>query len=476
MDSKIILMFPATVFQFFKAYFPKELYEKDWSFFIKLGRPFLYCYPLLLIYMAFCWIVRLYNPGKFLIPLLFLAFDPMIFSFGLYIGSDLASSSFLLLICYSSWRYWQTKKAKYWFYVSFGFALGVLLKFTFIFLYIIPVLWYCFFLVKGNTITHKGSIVRLFQFIIIQLLVINILYYFTGTFSSLGDYTFNSNALSRIQYRFKDSFLSEIPLLVPTPLLQGIDWLSYNKEYGGCNSLSSYNSVWFWGKEVCDGGIWYYYIGSALFKLPLIVWLAILSLAYYFFRSGNKKILLEKYIFIWLPFLVLLIILSFFNRFQIGFRHAMPLLGLGYIALGFIWLKWYQKRRKVFYILVIANITSLLFYAPNFAAYTNELILKKENVINYMRDASVDYCLFNNKVDRYLEGHPGYKEPTSKPEAGKYIVPIIRVTCKYPDVPVNDLTWLRENFKPVGHYYHSLLIYEVSNEDLDRLKLNNEMK
>lgn len=470
-DSKTPMLFPAVLFTGLKPFLPESLYENDWYFFLKWGRLFLYVYPALLVYISFCWLRRLYNANMFVLPLLFLAFDPQIFSFGLMVGSDLPSAAILLTICYTAYRYHETSAQRYWWYFAIAFGVGVTLKQTFIFLYVLPVTWFALRTFKSKSINWKRTFKELFIFAFIQLIIINSAYYFTGTFTSLNDYLFRSNGFKTLQLQFSDN-IGKVPIPLPVPFIQGMDLLTYNKEFGGCSGLSTYTNVWFWGKEVCKGNIWYYYIGTALFKLPLITWLAIVLLVYAFIRSKNKRVLLEKYQFLWIPFFVLLVLLSFYNQFQIGFRHAMPLLVLGYVALGYVWINWYRRYKKLLIALIILHLISLGFYYPNYAAYTNELIWHKTNISNYLQDASADYGQADHWADAFIKKHPEYKKPTPKPEAGKFIVSLGKANMKYPEHPSLDIRWLGQHFKPVGNYRQTLVLYEVKEEDLKKLGLS----
>ena len=469
-DSKTPMLFPAVIFAAMKPLIPQSWYSDDWYFFLKWGRLFLYIYPALLVYISYCWIRRVYGKSYFLIPLLFLLFDPQIFSYGLFVGSDLPSAAILLTVCYTAYRYNETKSSRYWWYFSIAFGIGVALKQTFIFLYILPVIWFLIRAFESKNVNWKRSMAYVLLFALIQLLIINSAYYFTGTFSTLNDYVFRSNGFKILQLQFSEN-IGRIPIPLPVPFIQGMDLLTYNKEFGGCNGLSTYTNVWFWGKEACKGNIWYYYIGTALFKLPLIIWAAILFLMYRFVRRKHKIALLGKYRFLWIPFLVLLLLLSLYNQFQIGFRHAMPLLALGYVALGYVWVYWYKHYKKLFFTFIVLHIISLALYFPNYAAYTNELIWDKTNISMYMQDASVDYGQADKWADEFVSKHPEYKRPTPKPEAGKFIVSLGRAAMKYPEHPSLDIRWLGRNFKPVGSYRQTLLLYEIKEEDLKKAGL-----
>ena len=96
MDSKTPAVAVSLVPALFKPFLPRDYLINNTFFYLFAGRPFMYVYQLLGIFTFSCWVYRKFGPARWFIPLLFYCFDPLVFSYGMFIGSDLASASLLM--------------------------------------------------------------------------------------------------------------------------------------------------------------------------------------------------------------------------------------------------------------------------------------------------------------------------------------------------------------------------------------------
>ncbi len=118
-------------------------------------------------------------------------------------------------------------------------------------------------------------------------------------------------------------------------------------------------------------------------------------------------------------------------------------------------------------LLLLFYALSWLSYWPNMLSYTNELIWHKEQVFEKLYDSSVSYCQAEAFLQTFLQKHPEYKRPGTTPAAGKFAVELEAVAN-----PLNarGLQWLLQLKKPSGHYMHVVLLYEVTEADLQKAR------
>lgn len=459
MDSKT----PLVAFSLIPAIFKPWLGPHSFEYYLLAGRPFLYIYQLLGAFAVFTWLYRIWGGLRWVLPLLFYLFDPVILSYGMIIGSDLPSASLVIALFYVLWRYRQTGFSRYWFMICLFASLAVVLKASLVFFF--PLLA-VFLLWPKNGIWKLMPVfrlTRLFQFGFVLLLIINLAYYFKDTGTTLGQYSFESIPLKALQQKL--SFLHEFPVPVPPAFIQGFDMLKAHADFGGCQQLSTYKEVFLFGRVECNQPIWYFYIGLALIKMPLLIWALAFLAIFRFFIAKNKRALLKKGIMLWLPFLYFLFVLSFLNKFQTGFRHAIPLLPFFYIGISGSIVWFYEKKKGLFLVFIFAHLLSIGRYWPNLMAFTNELVINKTNVYRLTRDSSVDYGQSGKILKRFLAENPAYKAPTQYADSGKFAIAIAALYARH-DGADKDIEWLRENFEPVGHHQFSILLFEVSGADL----------
>jgi hypothetical protein len=466
MDSKTPMMIVSFIPVLLKSFFRTDILQHDLFFFLKLGRPFMYIYQALGMYTMLCWLRKI-NNNKWFLTLLLYAFDPLIFSYGMIVGSDLAGTAILISLMYCAWRFVNTNQTRYFLLVSTFTAFGVVTKASMLYCY--PLLLLLFFLQYKKL--HFAAMKKLggfLLFVFIQLIVINLSWYFTGTFTRFGSYHFESAALQKLQHSF--SFLSSLPLLLPSPFIQGIDMLQHHAEIGGCLPESTYRGVWLFNKVWCNQSVWFYYIATALYKLPLFTWLLVVIAIAQFILVKLRANVLKQKLFIWLPFVYFLLILSLTNKFQIGIRHAIILLPFLFLMISSAANSYYEKKRNFFYTAFALHCISIGFFIPNLIAYTNELILNKTNAYRIIRDSSIDYGQSRPWINNFISKHPEYKQPTNIPDTGKFIIAIGDLYAEHEGEKKN-IAWLRNNFNATASYRYSLLLFEVSEKDLADRKL-----
>ena len=201
---------------------------------------------------------------------------------------DMAAASMGVLAAYTfrGWLKVPTWKTMLLAGVCFGLAL--LCKMTWIILFALwPLLWV---IVRGlasrapkeqqglsRPFQAKAAIREFAQLCVIMVAavwVLNLGYEFDGSFRPLGEFDFVSNQLRGIPdgewegyetgNRFRGTFMERVPVPLPAPFVQGIDFQKSEFEAGYWSYLLGVHR---------QGGWWYYYILSLLWKVPVGFWI-----------------------------------------------------------------------------------------------------------------------------------------------------------------------------------------------------------
>ncbi len=467
-DSKTPVAAPALTSLFLKKYWPDE---KDiYGFrFLRMGRHFMYIYLVLLAF-SFLFTFKTIWPGSKIwpIPLVLLLYDPMVFSYSSLVGSDIPVAALLLATLYCLLRYSRTGSIRYFLYLSLFTSLTVLAKASMV--YLIPMLalaWLFILWKKNNPLPWKKEILRLTALLGIVLFIINATYWFGKSFFPVKELP-RKSAASQALYKYLAPF-ENFPVPLPYDYVSAFDELKLHAEWGGGNTsleTHTFMGVFVHGKYFESGPVWYYYFYSFWFKLPLLtIGLCFLSLLIILWQH-KLRYLNTSLILVYGPPLLFLFILSFTNPFQIGLRHALMVYPVIYLfvvpAIRFL----ASASKYILPVLMILNFTSLAIFWPNILSYTNEFLQPKKALYKYFGDSNINYGHVAKYLNEYLHKHSEYKRITESPAAGKYAVDVSEIygPRNYPR------SWWIRHFEPSGLYRHSVLLYEITEQDLEKLK------
>jgi hypothetical protein len=334
-------------------------------------------------------------------------------------------------------------------------------------LFLLPCLSLTFyFLHKENrSWSNKKIAGDVVLFVVLLLVGINIIYYFHRSFIPFGNYVFESNTLQNLQQTF--SFLSWMPVPLPHAYMQSLDMIKAHSEVGAGTPKSTLNGVYLFGELRFKGGFWYYYLVLWFFKMPIGYILLFIASVPLFIRNFNVARFAKQYMFLIIPALYYIIILSFFNQFQIGIRHLLLVYPLLFVGLGFLLHK-LSTAKKQFKIMTAVAITysfiSIAFYYPFIIPYTNEMITDKKMVYTKFVDSSIDYGQADSSITDFISANPGYKSKSPVPDTGKYAIVMSQVVNTYLRKE-NPYNWYQK-LKPKGLYRYVVLLYDVKQEDL----------
>lgn len=470
-DSKTPMVFPALWSLSLKTIFPSL--ENNYSEkLLLIGRLGMYVYFFFLSFVFFCWSKRLFGALKWVLPWILFLTDPLLISNAILIGSDLASGSFMLGAFYLGWRYSITRSMRYWWLLSIvcGFALLIKLSMIIIIPMMAILLW-------ASTIgankklpaETKGKIlIRWVGLFVICGFIINAGYQFSQTGTALKNYQARSVQLKNIQVNYP--VLSSIPIPVPIHYISSYDLLLRNASKGGGHTdANSYHGVYLNGKFKTIGGFRDYYLWHFFYKITPILLISLIGASLLLFSNRTKLFSRFKtWSFVWLPPLGFILWLSVANPFQIGIRHAVPAWPFFYLLAGPFFIFAANKFPRISLVAVLLQFSEITWHMPNLNAYTPIWMQPKQTIYKRMRDSNLSYCNDVFIYKYFLEQHPEYKYPTVLPSAGKFALRLNDCNQISPaDGPMS--CWLLKHFTPKGHYKTTILLFEISNQEIKEL-------
>lgn len=431
------------------------------------GRYMMIVFSLITALYVYWWCKELYGKNGWWLPLLLLLFDPLYLAYSTLITTDLACGAFLVALLYHYRKYLLYHQQKQLWLAAVYTGIAVITKQNMLFVIILlPVLSVKnLFSDKKSSFSFKRIFYNVALFSIIIIVVIHLSYYFYKSFIPFGNYSFESQTFRQLQHYF--SFLHRLPVPLPQPYVQSLDIIKAHAELGAGKPLSTYNGVYLFGELKENEGFWYYYLVILFYKMPIGILLLIAASVVLFIRKFKTTFFVEKYMFLVIPIIFYLVILSFFNTFQIGIRHILFVFPLLYIGFGKLFYE--VANAKIGYQIstagaVVYSFISVAAYYPYIIPYTNEFINDKKMVYKKIGDSSIDYGQADLSVTDFIKDHREFKEASSSPAIGKFAVPMNSVLDLYLKNK-SPYKWYQK-LQPKGLYQYVILLYDIKQEDL----------
>lgn len=273
--------------------------------------------------IAFRWAYELYGKLSAFIALILWCFCPNILTWGSTITPDIGATSFGLAASYAFWRW--LKVANWRASCLAGIALGAaeLSKSTWIILFALwPVMWTAWLYWPRKSSGSHPAFKQLVVVMAIGVYVLNAGYGFEKSFQKLGSFDFISETLggpdahSSPDNRFRDTWLSELPIPLPANYLQGIDVQKFDFERGKWSYLCG---------EMKYGGWYHYYLYCLLVKMPFgYICLFVLSVVLFACRPRSYSAGLHSEMCIAIPALAIIALVSSQTGFNRYLRYVLP--------------------------------------------------------------------------------------------------------------------------------------------------------
>jgi hypothetical protein len=300
-------------------------------------------------------------------------------------------------------------------------------------------------------------------FVLIVLFIINLGYFFDGTFSSFRDCRqwFATATLESVPPDLLApksavaTLLERIPLPVPRAYLEGLILGTYYNATG-----TGHGPIYLLG-QLSQYGHWYYFVVAFLLKTPLPT-LALLAAALWITIKSGQFSLRSDEAALLVSAAVLFVFFSFCNTAQLGIRYILPVYPFLYVLLGKI-VSQNMTRAKTGIVagVCVYLVVSFMSYAPHFISYFNEICWNRTQLCKYLADSNLDWGQNDNYLAEYLQLHNNEEIHVNprQPTSGKIIVDVNDLVGVRGDA--SNFKWLRDNYQPVGNVAYSWLIYDV---------------
>jgi len=380
-------------------------------------------------WIVFIWVRENHGYWRALAASALVAFDPNMQAHSSLVTTD-APCTFFVVLCAYLWSKTLAAPSKRSAILT-GVALGLAqaVKFTSIFLIPILALMTLWWSIKNRRLPQLFMIPMLAISTIISL---NFAYSWQGSFTSANEIEWRSESFSNLAD-------VGVPLPVPRPWIEGLDWVKSDDDMG-------HGNIYLNG-EMTNNGRNDYYLLAMLRKFPIPLMLLGLAGLTSKRREGDDSIGLI------VPPLFLLCWFSFAFNFQLGIRYILPV--IPFIAM-------FAARLPTMAVWGGAGLVLLsnLSYWPWGISYMNEATPRIE-AWRHLADSNLDWGQGDRQVDWWQSYNDmaGIVNP-QVPTPGPTLVSANALTGVLGD-PAR-LACLREHFPPTFSYAHHLYPYNIS--------------
>ena len=437
---------------------PLKKLEKE-----RTGRWFTILFSILVGFFVYRWACALYGITAGLWALLFYTFEPNILAHSRLVTTDTYCMGMILISLFYFRKYLNQGGFKNQAVSAITLGLAQLAKFTCVFLYPLFLVIAFLFHLKNLKNQFKPFLKSFAFFILINLFIINTGYLFNRTLTPLQKYEFKSQIFQTLQE--KSGSLARIPMPLPAPFIEGLDWVKHNDESG-----QGFGLFYLLGKTNRSDGFPGYFLIASLFKIPIAMLIFILLGCFCYFRKFKFDAFLKEGVFLWVPILFFTFYFNFLFKSHAGMRFFIVVLPLLYVLAASLFQNWgfLSKRVKTVYsFLAVYYVISVLSYTPHYLSYFNEFIGARKNAYKFLADSNIDWGENDWYLQKYLEKHPNAIVNPNTPTTGKIIVNVNQLTGV--TIAPEHYAWLRNHYKPVGHIAYSYLIFDVPLEDKDKI-------
>ena len=392
------------------------------------------------VLVAAAWARRLWGARAGFVAALFVALDPNLQAHAGLVTTDAPIVFFVLAACYTAWRAVEQPDWPNWVLAGAVFGAAQAAKFTAAFL--VPILGLAipaavvWKRVRDDRWSARRG--RPLAYLCVAWLVLNLAYGFQGAFTPASDIQWRSSLMAPLAQ-------IDVPLPVPRPWIEGLDWVRSDDEHGSGNIYAD-------GAFTVEGQA-DHYLRAATRKmtLPLLV-LGLAGLLWP--RKRGREVL-----FLAWPAVFLVGWFSFAFNFQIGTRYLLPVIPL--LAVAAARLPWKLGLAGA----LLAGLSGLSWF-PHGLCYQNERLLDRADAWRHVADSDLDWDQHGVQAQAWLAEHPGGVADADVPAAGPMLVGANRLVGVWGHP--GRFACLREHYPPADHIAYSWYPYDLSAEALER--------
>ncbi|HSF83757.1 MAG TPA: glycosyltransferase family 39 protein [Anaerolineales bacterium] len=433
---------------------------------IYMGRVVTILISALFALFVFSWGRALYGFLPGLCALFLYSFEANIIAHSQLVTTDIYAMGMVLLSTYMLWRYVHKPDMQRALVFAIVLGLSQLAKYSSVFLYPLLALtlllhdaprvaWMLRARDRQSLWNYTRRTLLLFGVVlVVSVLIINIGFLFDNTLTRLGDYQFRSSLFQTAQGRL--DVLSEFPIPLPYPYIEGLDWIVYNERTG-----TNLGRIYLLGR-LSETGFPGYYFYAFLYKVPIAIQILILLSIFFYIQKRDYRKFIENELFLFVPVVFFAVYFNFFYRAQIGIRYFLlvsPFLLVFTSSLVRAWHSMSVMVKGLFIALSAYLAISVISYHPYYIPYFNELVPDRRLAYQILADSNLDWGQAGKAVQQYLDRHPQAHVDPQKPESGKVLVSannLVGITAK-----PETYAWLRENYLPADTVAYAYLVFEI---------------
>jgi hypothetical protein len=305
--------------------------------------------------------------------LMLYSFSPTILAHVRLTVNDFAGAAGIFFTLYALYIYSKKNSFRNLVVLSISLAMAILIKFNSILL--VPLIF------TGVIFSDKKkSIGKLMLLIMMVMLLINLIYGFSGTFAvKILDY----EIIERIvPFSIFDGIAYKIYSYMPLPgfFMKSLAHLFTKNAFSGHAGfiMGKYSST----------GWWYYFPVAFLLKTPIITLIVFFTWIVTLVKS--KKI--SKGEIVLIAFVIFYWLLSIKSKINIGHRHILPLYPVLFVLMGRVYRDFggYAKRNIIKYGIPAIYVISTQIYFPNYLSFFNGFV-RPNNGYKYLVDSNIDW-------------------------------------------------------------------------------------
>jgi len=427
-------------------------------------------FSLFILFTVFLWTKKLFNSYAAILAAFLFSVSPNIIAHSRLITNDIYTMGGIFISIYTLYLYFKKRTFFNLLLLSISVAFATISKFTSLFLYplllLIIVLRYgktIFFIFNRKVILSAVKFSKFFAlhlslFLFINFLFINTAYFFNGTFRTLDSFNFKSDEFKSFS---KIPIIRKIPLPLPSPMIEGLDWVSYNQKTG-----KTFGNIYMLGKHAMRGeGFKAYYLIVWLFKIPIGTQMLFYISITVFLFNHRKCIISVLYdplfLFLLLPSIYYFLLLSFILKAQLGVRYFLISLPFIIIFSSGISANIAEKNKAIKIFVILSSLyvfCSGLTYYPHYIAYFNEFSPDRKNNWKILADSNLDWGQNIKYLVEYLKKHPYSIYNPPQPTKGHIIVEANQLAGV--TAPPEKYEWLRKN-KAISHIAYSYIVFDI---------------
>jgi hypothetical protein len=435
----------------------------------------------LVAFVIFAWARKLYGAAAGLAALTLYVFDPNIMAHSQLVTTDIYAAGTILFAVYGLWKFARERTWGYGLLCALLLGLSLIAKYTSVVLlplFVLALVIYDWpqenpspFLGRGAGV--RGGQATIWKYVgkligytaaatLVSLLVINIGFLFNRSFTTFGNYQFRSDLFQQIQKAAPA--LAKLPIPVPYPYLEGLDWVYMRDQTG-----FGYGRIYFLGQLSEAKGFPGYYFVTFLLKEPIATQIIIISALIAYILHKKYARFRQNELFLFVPAAFFVLYFNFFYNTQIGIRFYLVIFPLLYVFAGSFfqgWQKFSFQQKAASFALFGYLLVSAFSYYPYFLTYFNEIVWDRKTAYKYLADSNIDWEQGKLYLRKYLAEHPQTDYAPSSIKPGTIVVSIndlVGVTAA-----PTQYKWLRENFEPDDTIANEYLVYSISAQRFDQ--------